>query len=244
MQSAFAAALLDPALPVPPAVHPAGRFAVYRNNVMTGLAAALAAGFPATATITGTDFFAAMAQAYIRRHPPRSPVLLQYGDDFGDFIAGFAPAASLPYLADVARLEAAYTRVFHAADARALPASALARIDAMRLDDLRLHLHPAFALLRSTYPVAAIWLMNTGAMPLTEIADWRGDDVLLCRPDQTVALLRLAPGQAACLAALQSGATLANAAIAGFTAAENFDLGAMLALLFGQGLITDWDYAA
>lgn len=243
MQPAFAAALLDPALPVPPAIAaPAARFAVYRNNVMSGLTAALAAGFPAVQAIVGEDFFAALAQAYIRAEPPRSPVLLNYGDSFGDFIAGFAPAAGLPYLPDVARLEAAYTRVFHAADAVALQPDALARIDAGRLEHLRLHLHPAIAVIRAQHPVATIWLMNTGALPLGEIADWQGEDVLLCRPDLAVTLLRLPPGQAAFIAALQAGADLPAATAAAFAENPAFDLAAMLALLFTQGLVTDWKY--
>lgn len=242
MQSAFADALLDPALPAPPDIAPAGHFAVYRNNVMSGLTAALAAGFPAVQAIVGEDFFAALAQAYIRQHPPRSPVLLEYGDGFGDFIAGFAPAADLSYLPDVARLEAAYTQVFHAADAA--PASGLEQIDAQRLDRLRLRLHPAVALIRSAYPVATIWLMNTGALPPDEITDWQGEDCLLCRPALGVSLLRLAPGQAAVIAALQSGPDFTAAAAAGFDAAESFDLAACLALLFGQGLLSHWEYAA
>lgn len=244
MQSAFATALLDPGLPVPSTIDPAGRFAVYRNNVMAGLTAALAAGFPALQAIVGTDFFAAMAQAYIREHPPRSPVLLQYGESFGDFIAGFAPAASLPYLPDVARLEAAYTHVFHAADARPAPAAALAEIDATRLATLRLHLHPALALIRSPHPVGTIWRMNTGALPLAEIADWQAEDALLCRPALGVSLLRLAPGQARFITGLQQDGSLAHAAAAAAAEAEGFDLAAMLVLLFSQGLITDWEYTA
>lgn len=244
MQSDFAAALRDPDLPVPPDLAPEGRFAVYRNNVMSGLSTALAAGFPAVQAIVGADFFAAMAQAYIRAHPPRSPVLLQYGDSFGDFIAGFAPAASLPYLPDVARLEAAHTRVFHAADAAPLPATALAQIDAGRLEQLRLTLHPASAVIRSAHPVATIWLMNTGALPLAEIADWRNEDTLLCRPALAVTLLRLAPGQASFIAALQQEACLAPAIAAAFADDSGFDPAAALALLFGQGLITGWEYAA
>lgn len=244
MQSAFAAALFDPALPAPPTIGPAGRFAVYRNNVISGLTAALAAGFPAVQAIVGEDFFAAMAQAYIRVHPPRSPVLLQYGESFGDFIAGFAPAASLPYLPDVARLEAAYTRVFHAADAVVLPAAALTQIDAGRLDHLRLVIHPAVAMVRSPHPVATIWLMNTGALPVAEIVDWRAEDALLCRPELGVNLLHLAAGQARFITGLQQDGSLAQAAAAAAAETDGFDLAAMLVLLFSQGLITHWEYAA
>ncbi|WP_318530149.1 MULTISPECIES: hypothetical protein [unclassified Rhizobium] len=58
-----------------------------------------------------------MALAYAERHPPRSPLLLFYGDDFADFVATFEPARDLAYLPDVIRLEAARGHAYHAADA-------------------------------------------------------------------------------------------------------------------------------
>ena len=62
---------------------------------------------------------------FVREQPPRSPLLAIYGDEFADFIAAFEPARELPYLADVARLEAARTRAYHAADATPLDAGRL-----------------------------------------------------------------------------------------------------------------------
>ncbi len=122
-QASFATALLDAGKPVPEGVtshtadRPARRFAVYRNNVVAGLVKALGTRFPALSRIVGEEFFNAMARVFVIAHPPRSPLLMTYGDDFPDFIADFEPAAELPYLADVARLEAARTRAYHAADA-------------------------------------------------------------------------------------------------------------------------------
>ncbi len=113
-QSAYAAAILDPARPVPQGlIGPDGepsakRFAVYRNNVVVGLAAVLKAAFPAVCRIVGDEFFAAMARIYVSREPPGSPIMLDYGAGFADFVGGFEPAAGLPYLRDVARLERAW----------------------------------------------------------------------------------------------------------------------------------------
>jgi hypothetical protein len=109
IQQTFAEALLDADRPVPGAVTshtartPQKRFAVYRNNVVTGLIAALRAQFPACERIVGEEFFAAMARVYIDTEPPRSPILVTYGDGFPAFVASFAPAADIEYLADVAR---------------------------------------------------------------------------------------------------------------------------------------------
>ena len=93
-QAAFAKALLDPQLPVPPHLRslgaPAGedRFAVYRNNVMVALTEGLRDAYPVVCRLVGDEFFRAMAGIFARSHPPRSPVMLEYGDGFAEFIAG------------------------------------------------------------------------------------------------------------------------------------------------------------
>ncbi len=240
MQAQFAAALLDAERPPPAGLiarDTGERFAVYRNNVVSGLIRALASGFPATEAIVGTEFFVAMAAIYVRVSPPASPVLLDYGATLPEFIAGFEPVAELPYLADVARLELGYTRAFHAADAAPLPPGRLNDIAARRLGALRLALHPSAQILRSAYPVADIWAMNTGRAPLQEIEDWIAQDILLLRSQYNVAVAVLAPGEAEFLQHLQVGATLEQAAIAALADADDFDLGAALAAMFTRGAV-------
>ena len=64
-QEAFAAAVLDPTLPVPAGVvsyrgdADEKRFAVYRNNVHVGLVGVVAAKYPVCATLVGEEFFTA-----------------------------------------------------------------------------------------------------------------------------------------------------------------------------------------
>ncbi len=112
-QTAVAQALLDPALPCPTGLStwngsdPQTRFAVYRNNVMMSLIDALADTYPVVQRLVGEDFFRAMARVFAQAKPPRSAVMAYYGRDFAAFIDAFPPAASVPYLADVARLEMA-----------------------------------------------------------------------------------------------------------------------------------------
>ena len=122
-QTAFATALLDVQLPCPDGLcsangaDPASRFAVYRNNVQSSLINALADSYPVVMQLVGVEFFRAMAAIFVQTQPPHSPLMSCYGEGFVDFIAGFEPAASVPYLADVARLEGLRTRAYHAADA-------------------------------------------------------------------------------------------------------------------------------
>ena len=240
-QSGFAAALADPARPVPEGLtawtgnRPTRRFGVYRNNVRVGLTGALAARFPATEAIVGQDFFAAMASAFVAAHPPRSPLLLAYGDDFAEFVEGFEPAAGLAYLPDVIRLEAARSFAYHAADAAPLTAADLAAVPPERLADLVFQPHPSLSILRSLYPVVTLWAMNASALPLAPIRDWVGEDALIVRPQMTVDVHPLPPGGAAFFCALSTGLTLGAAAESALAQAPAFDLAASLAALITTG---------
>ena len=244
LQTDFTRALLDPDRPVPAeltshtALHPQKRFAVYRNNVAVSLVNALRAKFPATERIVGGDFFAAMARLYLAAHPPTSKILHTYGDDFCDFIAAFEPAAGLHYLADVARLEAARTRAYHAADAQPLTAAAFARIDPESIGLLRLTLHPSLQILRSAHPLVTIWAMNAGEIELGAVDEDIAEDALVLRPALTVTVSALPPGGATFLLALADGTTLADSAAHAASDDARFDLTANLAGLVRSGIVT------
>ena len=102
------------------AVHATARLAIYRNTCSGTLIRALGLSYPAVRRVVGGDFFDATAERFIGRQPPVSAYLDGYGADFADFLAGFAPAAGVPYLADLARLEWAVSRALHAPDAEGL----------------------------------------------------------------------------------------------------------------------------
>lgn len=244
MQAEFATALLDPDRPVPAGLTshsarvPEKRFAVYRNNVVVGLINALRAKFPATERIVGKDFFGAMSRVFVPAYPPRSKILHIYGDDFGDFIATFEPAAELPYLPDVARLEAARTRAYHAADAAPLAPANFAGIAADTIGDLRLTLHPSLEILRSRHPVVTVWSMNAGEIELGPIEDYVPEDALILRPQYDVTVRLLPPGGADFIQALLEGRTLAQAAEHALTDAPRFNLTGNLAGLIGSGAVT------
>lgn len=238
-QTVFAAALLNPALPAPHGLHgrddaPAGRrFDVYRNNVVSGLIDALEAGFPVVQALVGPDFFRAMAGDFVRDHPPRSPRLMLYGAGFGDFLAGFPPAQTLPYLPDVARLEYLLRESYHAADSGPVDAAALAAVPPQRLAELHLRFAPSMRLMRSDWPVAAIWAAHRGGPPPRGGAE----DILIARPGFDPVPHVMPAGGVALVAALRDGVPL-GAALA--QAPADFDetrLQAVLGLLLSQGAI-------
>ena len=243
-QGRFAGALLDLNHSVPDGLsawnraRPERRFNVYRNNVRIGLVGALASRFPVAEKIVGEAFFAGMAHAFIAANPPKSPVLLGYGDDFADFVEIYHPAAELSYLPDVVRLEAARGKAYHAADLPPLDPAILAEFDADTLPTIALAFHPSVSVVRSVHPIVTIWSMNTGEMELSPIETWIGEDALVTRPHLTVLVQRLPPGGATFLTALMSGATLAAAVEAAQTSTDIFDLVINLAGLLQSGAVT------
>lgn len=245
--AAFAAALLDPAAPCPPGLAAwngsdlAQRFAVYRNNVTVSLVEALADTFPVVRELVGDAFFRTLATTYVRRSPPRSPVLAWYGDDFPDFVAGFPPAAGVPYLADVARLEYARVLAFHAADAAPLPLAALATSlhDPERLPALCLRLHPALVVLASPFAIVSLWAAHQGLAEIAEVDPWRPECALVARGGDSVEVTEIPAAAARFIAALQSGAALGEAVAQAATADAPFDPTACLGLLIGRQLLVE-----
>jgi hypothetical protein len=133
------------------------RLAVYRNNTMVSLTAALQETFSVVCRLVDERFFKFAAHSYIVAHPPRAPRLSEYGEDFADFLAGFAPVRHLPYLPDVARLEWAVNLAFNADDAPSLNARRIADLPMERYGALVFKLHPSCRLLESAFPVDRIW---------------------------------------------------------------------------------------
>jgi len=241
-QAAFARALFADALPAGLAPYPPeiarARFAVYRNNVASSLIKALETRFPVIERLVGEAFFKGVAHAFIRAHPPRSPVLMEYGEAFPDFLAAFPPAQSLPYLADVARIEYARGEAYRAADAEPVPSAALAEFTQADPASLCITLHPSLRLVASEHPAFSIWRMNQPGATPQRIAAPQPETTLVARPHEGVITLALPPGETAFLAALQADPHFARAAEAGFARDPSFEPGYALGRAVSLGLVT------
>jgi hypothetical protein len=237
--ASFARALVNPSQPAPAATRRSDgrsverRFAVYRNNVAVALIGSLEARYPVVRRLVGDDFFRAMAGAFVAAEKPRSPTLVHYGDGFPEFVAGFPPAAAVPCLADVARLENAWVEAYHAAEADALGLDALATIAPEALEALRFRPHPAARLLSFAHPAASIWAASQGESEPRPPEIWSAEEALVARPGADVAVRVLPPGGFAFAAALFSGASLGAATA--LAAADGFDPGAHLVGLVEAG---------
>jgi hypothetical protein len=240
----FAPALLDPGRAPPAFVSgPKGktackRYNVYRNNVTVSLINTLAATFPATMRITGVDFFRAMARFHVRTTPPTSPLLFEYGHGFPDFIERYEYAQSMPWLADVARIERAWLDAYHAADEEPLMPRALASIPAERLADTVLTPHPATRIVRSRFAAVSIFVANRSGGPMDRIKATGPEDALATRPGLEVIVRHLPPGGAAFLSRLIAGETFGATAAAAFADCPQFDLSANIAGMLEAGAFT------
>jgi len=244
LQDEFADALLSAATPVPSSLKGASlrradrRFAVYRNNVAVSLVEALGARFPVVKRLVGEEFFRAMAHAFVSREPPLSPLLIHYGETFPAFIEEFDAAKPLPYLSDVARLEFARGRAYHAADVEPLPRAAFAALPAGRIGSARVTLHPSVGIIASRFPVLSIWEVNQD-QAVRAVPHWGAEAAVIARPFLEVETRLLLPGSDVFLLALQAGSTIAEAVEMATAAASDFNASDGLAMLIGAHLAVD-----
>ncbi|MEM9626076.1 MAG: DNA-binding domain-containing protein [Pseudomonadota bacterium] len=250
IQSAFIDALRRPDMPVPDAIGRKGgepakrRFDVYRNNVASGMIEALRATYPAIDKLVGSEFFAASARVYLDQHPPRSPLLFRHGETFGSFLDSFPPAASTPYLGDVARLEWARLQAYHARDSEPLAIEALGSFlqnedgEAQDVGKLRFTLHPSLFLIASRWPIVSLYAASTGQGTSDNVDMKRHEKALIIRPSLTVETRSLPESTFAFMSALYSGSTLEQAASAATDVTEDFDLSEHLQGLFAIGAVS------
>ncbi len=210
------------------------RLRVYRHHIAHSLGGALATTFATVHALVGEAFFRSMAQRFIGQTLPAQPVLAEYGANFPVFVADYEPAASLPYLADVARLDWALNVAFHSPAARRLTATDLAGIASEQLPSLSLAVPEGATLIGSRYPLDRIWNAAQPGAPAdtVDVGEGRADLLVLRRSDDA-AFIVLAAGEAAFAAALVEGESLEGAAKEASHADPSFDLSMAFARLLG-----------
>ncbi len=134
--------------------------AIYRDNLEERGRAALADVYPVVERLVGGAFFAHAARLHMREQPSQNGDIHDFGAGFAGFLARFPLLAGLPYLPDVARLEWAVHRVYHAADSAPLDLAALSGLAAAERAGVTLALAPACRLVSSRHPIHRIWSLH------------------------------------------------------------------------------------
>lgn len=187
----------------------AAGLAVYRNNLAHSLNEALMAAYPVLTQMVGADCMAALAAEYRDRWPQRHAPLLDYGADLPQMLAPHALSRQWPYLPSVARLEAAWLAVYHAADDATLAPAQLAALSPQAQASVVFEPRRASVLLDLEHAVHALWLAHKAeAVPQRLCLPPGRECVLLWRPGTGVHSCVVPAPAAPMVKALLAGCTL------------------------------------
>ena len=221
---------------------PQRRLQVYRNNFFETRIATLAAVYPVVERLVGSPFFRRAARAYIQLFPSRSGDVRAFGDAWPQFLREHVPAASLPYLGDVAALEWAYHYAYHVSELPPLRATGLARLAPTDQAELQLRLQPSASVIRSPYPVLRIWQANQPEAPDSDVSirlDEGGARLLVVQRNLEVEFRTLGNGESLWLCALADGFGLAEATQQALDRDPCFDVAAVLGRHVADGLFVE-----
>lgn len=218
------------------------RLAIYRNNIVEGFLQALLATFPVLARLSGEAWFRQTGRRYMQRHPSRSGNIHYIGERFPAFLDATLADSEYEYFADVARLEWVYQEALVAADHRRLDLASLATVPPDDYATLIFQTHPTLRLVRSRFPVLAIWKANQAGEPDSApiSLDDGANNVLVIRRDDHVELRELPTADFVLLSALARGETLGLAADHVLQAAPDADFGAVLTRVVQLGALVDF----
>ncbi|ARU87751.1 DUF2063 domain-containing protein [Pseudomonas sp. M30-35] len=245
-QQEFSSALINAEQPCPTQLKTwngsdsSSRFAVYRNNVISSLINALADNFPVVLQLVGDDFFRAMANVFVREFPPQTRILTFYGAGFARFIEAFPPARSLPYLADVARLEFVRIQAYHSADVAALGPEQISQVLSQpeALERMTFTLHPSLTVLNSAHAIVSLWGAHQGHIDITQVNPNTAEHALILRNQLDVEVMHISAAAALFIGVLMERQPLAAAVEYAIACEPDFDLPPLLAHLIQAGAIT------
>lgn len=235
-QSDFLSALFrrSPAIAGARALH-ANSLQAYRGNLSASVERALAAMYPSVARLLGADDFDVLAQLHLAAHPPQRGDWAQYGHGFSSWLQRTNPGGvvtALPFLSDLAALDAAMYRCEAAADA-SLEAASLSLL-AGDAGQLLLMFHPAVALLDCEFAVLGMLDAHSEAPSLSP------QSLLLYRHNWRAQVRVALPREAAFVRLCLGGATIEQAVQQADTlnvSAPPFDFEAWLLPALQDGLI-------
>ena len=218
-------------------LHP--RFGIYRNNVVSALTNAIRVRYPVVEQLVGHEFFAMMGRAYGSEYKPNSAMLINYGAEFPDFVSNFAPAAPVPYLADVAKLESAWWMAYHAGDTAPLNKGALAALAPEAWGETHLRFLPYVRVLSFEYSAVSIWRghHNNGLTMPTLVS--KAEYALVHREISQVIVHTLTKTMHLFLDVIAHGGTLLDAYEVANNSDELFDVLAAVQQLFHFNIIAE-----
>ncbi|MDH4557897.1 DUF2063 domain-containing protein [Pseudomonas sp. BN417] len=130
---------------------------IYHHAYRARLVEALRGDYPTVHHWLGDDEFEALAHAYLRAHPSAHFSLRWLGARLADFIESWLVPEQAAPLAELARLEWAFTLAFDAADGESLTLERMARLSAGEWPELRLALLPSVQQVPCRHNSLSLW---------------------------------------------------------------------------------------
>lgn len=218
------------------------RLAIHHRHYQAGLIKALMDRFPATIWLVGSDFVTEAARIFISKHPPASPCIAEYGENFPTFLAGCRGAERIPYLGEFAELEWHVGNVAIAVDEPPIAIDELRAIRADELPDAILILQRGVRYLEASWPVDKL-LATYLAETRPEQFAFEPEDVNLeihgSRGE--FRMNRLGAAEFIFRRSVSLGRSIGDAALAALETDGSFDPGAALPLLMASGLVAGVD---
>ncbi len=205
---------------------------VYRNNTLANRSANLANTYPTILELVGEEFFSAMARVFVENSQSHSGNLHYDGESFPDFLSAFPHVSDLPYLSDMAKLDWAIHLAHYSVDCSGIAIETLAAYTPEQFGQLKLILHPALAIVKSSaWPIYQILMMHHGNNPAD--LNTGGEQVWVWRDHWQL----LSISDALFLESLLNSQNIESAMRA--TADDEYDAGPILIQLFSRGLVHD-----
>lgn len=130
---------------------------IYHHAFRARLVEALRGDYPTLHHWLGDDEFEALAHAYLRAHPSRHFSLRWLGEQLAGFIESWLVAEQAEPLAELARLEWAFTLAFDAPEGEPLSLEQMAQLPAEDWPELRLALVPSVQRVPCRHNSLALW---------------------------------------------------------------------------------------
>jgi len=209
-----------------------------RTDRASGLIRILRADYPAVRRLLGADSFLRVAHGFVGSGHARAASGPHLAQAFPRYLRTLGHVPSIEYVANVADLEAARARARYAPDIAPLERRSFVPLSAAQFDDMSLIFHPSVSLVRSRFPIVAVWKANCSNIETT-IDRWLPQSALIARPYRDVEVSVLPAGGYAFMAALADGSPIAAAIKAATIRDQNFDLGANLTMLVEANIVVD-----
>lgn len=169
------------------------RLAIYQNNTYHSLTAALKDLYPSVLTTIGEDLFSACARSFLDEFPPSNAAMVDFGQDFPNFLKTFPATASLIYLSDLAQVDLIRHLSYHAADDEPVSPQVFSSMDIETLANSKVKAIASVHLLSSQSAIFDIWQLANNEREDTVDAS-AAQSVLSIRPNVDVNLYCLDQG--------------------------------------------------